>query len=134
VRDFAVETVDLAVTRGVAYADVRVVRQREEKLRVKNGGLEAWSDEESVGFGVRVLVGGHWGFASAAWLDRAEAERAVSRAVALARSAERRFVFLREKRIRRTGRRPCRRTPSRCPERRSSDFSSRPRTPSGRPA
>ncbi|GAB4250354.1 MAG: TldD/PmbA family protein [Thermoleophilia bacterium] len=86
-KDFATDTLSLLDRRGVEYADVRVVLRRTEHLRVKNGVLEAWSDEEELGFGVRVLAGGAWGFAAAADLDREEAARTAARALAVARAS-----------------------------------------------
>jgi TldD protein len=86
VRDFALLALDL-IPSAVQYGDVRVVRQRDEHVRVKNGELDAWSDEQSLGFGVRLLVDGYWGFASSADLTRHEAERVVKQALALASAA-----------------------------------------------
>ena len=86
-RAFAQEV--LSYLDGLAYGDVRVVRIRSEYLKLKNGRLEAWSDEETLGFGVRVLVDGAWGFASSLELSsiggREAAAEAVRRAAASAR-------------------------------------------------
>ena len=57
-KEFALSILDLLDQPAIDYADVRVVRRREESLHVKNGVLEAWADEEDLGFGVRVLLGG----------------------------------------------------------------------------
>ena len=56
--------IDLARSRGAQYADIRVVDNRTETLSVKNGVTENLSYAETIGFGVRVLVDGAWGFAS----------------------------------------------------------------------
>lgn len=71
------------------YADVRVVQRRHEGLHVENGAVGQAIDEESIGIGIRVLLGGHWGFAATSRLDRAGLDAAVARAVAQARAAMR---------------------------------------------
>ena len=55
---------DTADARGASFADVRVIRRRDESLTVKSGRPDGVSMGESEGFGVRVLVDGAWGFAS----------------------------------------------------------------------
>jgi TldD protein len=55
---------DLAAKRGAQYADVRVVNNRTQGISVKDGVVESLNSSESLGFGVRVLVNGAWGFAS----------------------------------------------------------------------
>ena len=84
---FALRIVDLLNRRGVEYGDVRVVRRRSELFQVKNGALEAWSDEEELGFGVRVLLGGFWGFAAANELTEEQADRTLAQALRLARAS-----------------------------------------------
>ena len=81
---FAVET---AVAGGASYADARVVDQRSERARVKNGSVEALSDGRSRGLGVRVIADGAWGFAGCAELSKSAVRDAAARAVDLARAA-----------------------------------------------
>ena len=42
---------------------------------VKNGHVDGIGDQGSQGFGVRVLVGNSWGFASSAYLSEVEIDR-----------------------------------------------------------
>ncbi|GIW08626.1 MAG: peptidase C69 [Dehalococcoidia bacterium] len=86
-RDIARQALDTATSRGAAYADVRVVELRSESVVVKNGRVDVIRTDESVGFGVRVLVDGAWGFASSALLSFAEADRVAALAVAIARAS-----------------------------------------------
>jgi len=86
-RDFALSVLDLVDRRGLDYADARVQYRRSEFLRVKNGDVEAWSDDEELSFGVRVLVDGYWGFAAGNDLSPAEAAWAARRALEAARAA-----------------------------------------------
>ncbi|MEW5865717.1 MAG: DNA gyrase modulator, partial [Bacillota bacterium] len=50
------DALDLAVSKGASYADLRVVLRKEESISVKNGTVEGVSMSEDQGFGVRVLV------------------------------------------------------------------------------
>jgi len=72
------------------YADIRVIpSHQEETILVKNGEVQQLTHSESLGFGVRVLAGGAWGFASSSTLDIRAAEKAVDLAIALARASQR---------------------------------------------
>ena len=70
--------------RRAEYADARFVRTRAEKLSTRNGALDQLDTHESEGVGVRVRVGGAWGFAAARGGDRRDAEAALERALAVA--------------------------------------------------
>ena len=78
-RDLTERALDTAAARGAAYADVRVVRRRDESIAIKTGRVEGVASGESEGFGVRVLVDGAWGFASSHLLTTAEADRVAGR-------------------------------------------------------
>lgn len=85
--DLAQRALDTAVQRGADYADVRVVRRADESITVKSGRVEGVAFGESEGFGVRVLVGGAWGFSSSNVLTAAEADRVAADAVRIARAS-----------------------------------------------
>jgi len=76
-----------AIKRKVDYADVRLVRSRVEKVKVKNGSVDSITDTSSGGFGFRVIVGGCWGFSSSSTLTEEEAARVADQAVEIARAA-----------------------------------------------
>jgi TldD protein len=78
---------DAAQRAGAGYADVRVTERQEESLTVKNGALEAASSNLSTGFGVRVLVGGAWGFSGSAVMTRPEVERVTREAIDIAHAS-----------------------------------------------
>ncbi len=86
-QEFALNTLDLAVQRAAAYADVRVVERRTETLSVKNGRPDRCSMVEDVGFGVRVLVAGAWGFAASSEFTAESAAATVDRALSIARAS-----------------------------------------------
>lgn len=86
-RDLTERALDTATGLGAGYADVRIVRRRDESIAIKSGRLEGVSSGETEGFGVRVLVDGAWGFASSHRLDLDEADRVAALAVRIARAS-----------------------------------------------
>src|SRR3990172_12141473 len=86
-RDLALRALDSARSHGADYADVRVLRQQAESVTVRLQNVEALTYDESIGFGVRVLVGGYWGFASSHRMTLEEADRVAAEAVRIARAS-----------------------------------------------
>jgi len=78
---------DLARLRGANYADIRVVHNRTENISVRDGVVESLDFAETEGFGVRVLLGGAWGFASSRDLSPAEVDRVTDLAFEIARAS-----------------------------------------------
>jgi TldD protein len=83
VRELLQDLMDIAGRRA-DYADVRFVRARMERLSTRNGALDQLDSSDAEGVGVRVRHGGAWGFAAARGTDRADAEAALARALAVA--------------------------------------------------
>jgi TldD protein len=77
---------DTAAARGAVYADVRFERGRTQRIEVRNGVVATLDDATSVGYGIRALVDGAWGFAASADLSEAGADAAAARAVNIARA------------------------------------------------
>jgi TldD protein len=86
-RDLTERALDTAAGRGATYADIRIVRRLDESIAIKSGRVEGVASGESEGFGVRVLVGGAWGFASSHRLEAAEVDRVAAEAVRIARAS-----------------------------------------------
>jgi TldD protein len=78
---------DTAAQLGASYADVRVVRRRDESIAVRSGLVEGVALGDSEGFGVRVLVDGAWGFAASDVLELDEADRVAALAVRIAKAS-----------------------------------------------
>jgi TldD protein len=78
---------DAAVAAGATYADVRAVDLATESLGVRDDTVESLDRTESIGFGVRVLVDGAWGYASSARLEDAEAADVAQMAVEVAKAS-----------------------------------------------
>src|SRR5918995_6659097 len=81
------QALDAATAAGATYADARGVEALGEALAVRGPTVESLDRTESIGFGVRVLADGAWGFASSALLDRAEAQRLGKTAVEVAKAS-----------------------------------------------
>jgi TldD protein len=79
--------VDAALAAGATYVDARALSRRSQRVATKNGRVDALTDVESEGIGVRVLVGGAWGFACDRRLGTDGAEEAARRACAFAAAA-----------------------------------------------
>src|SRR3954468_14705137 len=81
--DLLVELMAVADGR-CAYAEARPLARVEEDVSVRNGRVESVGHDASEGIGVRVRVGGGWGFAATREMSRAGAETALARAIAIA--------------------------------------------------
>jgi TldD protein len=86
-KDLTDRALDTAAQLGATYADVRVVRRRDESISVKSGRVEGVAMGESDGFGVRVLVDGAWGFAASDTFELDEADRVGALAVRIAKAS-----------------------------------------------
>ncbi len=86
-HDLAKRALDTANQRGAGYADVRIVRLKSESVEVRNRNVEALSSDESLGFGVRVIVDGFWGFAASHKMTLDEADAVAAQAVRIARAS-----------------------------------------------
>ena len=86
-KDYTDRALNTAQTRGASYADIRIVRLRTEDISVKNGVVEGLAQDESYGFGVRVIADGAWGFASSNRVTAEEIDRVAGQAVEIARAS-----------------------------------------------
>ena len=66
---------------------MRFVRREVEDAQVKNGALENVDRVDSLGFGVRAIADGAWGFAASPVVTGAEADRVAALAVEVARAS-----------------------------------------------
>jgi len=76
-----------AAELGATHADFRFERVRYQTLVARDGVLQSASDREDLGFAVRVVHDGAWGFASGVALTVEEAGRVAETAVGVARVA-----------------------------------------------
>jgi TldD protein len=80
-KDLALLAIDTAKAQGASYADVRVVESKLENIGTKNGKVGAYETLEDLGFGVRVIAGGSWGFASSDDMSKESVETIAAEAV-----------------------------------------------------
>ncbi|WSY64566.1 TldD/PmbA family protein [Nocardia sp. NBC_00881] len=73
-----------ATAAGAEHADLRVHRLVTQSIRLRDGRVEAVTDSTELGFAVRVIVDGTWGFASHAALDPGTAAEVARTAVTVA--------------------------------------------------
>ena len=86
-KDFVDHALNIAKLRSARYADIRIIDRREQVATVRNGNVDGIGDQDSQGFGVRVLIGNSWGFASSAFLTKAEVERVTGLALQIAEAS-----------------------------------------------
>lgn len=86
-REFTESVLDAARAAGAEYADVRVLDTETRSLAVRNGATEGIESGASLGFGVRVITGGAWGFAASAEVTPEAAVRVARQAVAIAKAS-----------------------------------------------
>jgi TldD protein len=84
--ELAARALDAARRAGASYADVRINRNRNQSVSTRERQITGLADNETMGFGVRVLADGSWGFAASATLTLDEVDRVAQRAVAQARA------------------------------------------------
>ncbi len=88
-QDLTNTALDIARGAGATFADIRIVDERRRHIFARRRSLRALRDDASLGYAVRVLVDGAWGFASATRLERHEVARTAERAVQIARASRR---------------------------------------------
>jgi TldD protein len=72
---------------GVEHADFRLERIRTQNLSLRDAALQGATDREQLGFAVRVVLDGTWGFASTDVLTKESAVRAAEEAIRVAQIA-----------------------------------------------
>jgi TldD protein len=86
-RELALRAIDAAKSAGADYADCRISSARSQNLGTRERRVTNIGDNETFGFGVRVLVQGTWGFAASSDLTTDEVVRVARQAVAQAKAS-----------------------------------------------
>ncbi|HEX2177346.1 MAG TPA: TldD/PmbA family protein [Nocardioidaceae bacterium] len=73
---------------GVVHADFRLERIRTQDLSLRDAALQGAADNEQLGFAVRVVLDGTWGFASTDVLTKEAAVRTAEEAIRVAQVAK----------------------------------------------
>jgi TldD protein len=88
-KDLILNILDLAKVKGVDYADLRIVSRKMEEIEVKNGKAEGLAYDEDIGFGIRVLSKGAWGFACSSRMTGKEMASVLGKALKIAGASAR---------------------------------------------
>ena len=88
-NDLLARAIDHAARKGAQYADARIVENQTENISTKNGIVQNLNYSDTIGFGVRVLVNGAWGFASSRDLRPEEINRVTDAALSIAAASAR---------------------------------------------
>ncbi|WGM89317.1 MAG: TldD/PmbA family protein [Candidatus Bathyarchaeum tardum] len=86
-KDVLAKTVEYGQSLGAEYVEVRAQNLFKTSLTTKDGIVETAKDGTESGAGIRVLVGGAWGFVSLGNLEANLLHESVKEAVKLARAA-----------------------------------------------
>ena len=85
-EELASLAVEEALKLGADYADARLEAKWAEVVTVENLELKSYRSSHTKGIGIRVLVGGCWGFASTTILEGSEVRDIARRAFKIARA------------------------------------------------
>ena len=85
-RELAMRALDAARAAGATYADVRISRNRIQQMGTREQQITFFNDQDTFGFGVRVIAGGAWGFAASRELNAEEVTRVAQQAVTQAQA------------------------------------------------
>lgn len=86
-EEIAKEVLNVLEMFKVTYGDVRVIHALHEHIATKDGTVEAVESNDTLGYGIRVLKNGRWGFAASNNLTKDGVLHTVQKAVLLADSA-----------------------------------------------
>ena len=85
-KELADVALNQAQSGGASYADIRLSRHKNQSVSTREQRVQSVSNQESFGFGVRVLVNGTWGFAASHIVDKETIAEVTNRAVAIAKA------------------------------------------------
>ncbi|MCK5584184.1 MAG: TldD/PmbA family protein, partial [Elusimicrobiales bacterium] len=94
--NFCKKAIEIANKHKVDFGDIRIIEERIQNLSVKNGEVSGFKDSNSLGFGVRILLNGAWGFASSDIMSAKEIEKITLLAINIAKASS----LLKEKKVR----------------------------------
>ena len=87
VKDIAELALDTCRNLGATYADIRIVTIKDEDISIKLGNISVLEFRESIGFGIRCLVDGGFGFAGSYDPTKEEVRRVAELAVRIAKAS-----------------------------------------------
>jgi TldD protein len=86
IRELLMVALDTAKGAGASWSDARIGRYRQNFVGTREKQIIQVGDTDSIGLGVRALVGGAWGFAATQTLTRDGVAAAAREAAAIAKA------------------------------------------------
>jgi TldD protein len=88
-KNFADLALDVATSKGATYCDIRIIEKQTQNIETKNGKVGAVEENNELGFGIRVLAEGAWGFAASRDLSNSGLKKTSLEAVRIANASAR---------------------------------------------
>lgn len=85
-RELTQVALDVARAAGATYADIRISARRSQRISTRENRLQGADDSDTLGFGVRALSNGAWGFAASNILTKDVVAQIARDAVAIAKA------------------------------------------------
>ena len=85
-RELTQVALDAARSAGATYADIRISARRSQRISTRENRLQNVDDSDTLGFGVRALSNGAWGFAASNILTKDSVAQIARDAVAIAKA------------------------------------------------
>ena len=85
-RELTQVALDAARAAGATYSDIRISARRSQGIRTRENQLQGVNDSDTLGFGVRALANGAWGFAASNILTKDVVAQIARDAVAIAKA------------------------------------------------
>jgi TldD protein len=87
VKDIAELALDTSRKLGASYADIRIITIKDEDISIKLGNISVMELRKEIGFGIRCLADGGWGFAGSFDPSKEEVRRVTELAVKIAKAS-----------------------------------------------
>ncbi|MFX0105760.1 MAG: TldD/PmbA family protein [Candidatus Hodarchaeota archaeon] len=88
-EDFITLALKKAESKGVDFAECRFFGYEKEEITVRNGQIETLKRSKDIGYGIRVLKNGAWGFSSTAIIDKSTLNDILGTAIKEAKATSR---------------------------------------------
>jgi len=85
-KKFADSSIFTAKNNGASYSDIRICKLRMQSINAREDIVTSISDSDDLGFGVRVLINGTWGFASSSVVNESEVVKMTVKACEIAKA------------------------------------------------
>ena len=86
-KELCEHAINITSHLGADYSDIRITDDRSQRIIVMDRSPKEISDTNTYGFGIRVLKGGAWGFASSNVITKKEIEKIAKRAFSIAEAS-----------------------------------------------